>query len=174
VGLRVPVPAVARGLIAATQRPLAAPSANSSEHVSPTRAEHVLADLDGRVDLVLDSGPTEVGIESTVIDLSDDVPRLLRPGPFSIAQLTKHLGHPIEPLASLGPARSPGQRPRHYAPRTPAHRVETLAGLASISLHPDDVGKVIGRQGRIIKAIRTLARASAGTTGEHVDVEVLG
>lgn len=145
VGLRVPVPAVARGLIAATDRPLAAPSANGSEHVSPTRAEHVLEDLDGRIDLVLDSGPTEVGIESTVVDLSQDVPRILRPGPLSAAQLSEHLGQRIETAPRGGPARSPGQQLRHYAPRAPAHRVDTLAQLAAASLHPDDVVLVLGR-----------------------------
>ena len=144
VGLRVPAPAVARGLIAATDRPLAAPSANRSEHVSPTRAEHVLADLDGRIDLVLDSGPTDVGIESTVLDLSDDVPVLLRPGPISAADLAACLGRPVQAPPPRGPARSPGQRPRHYAPRAPALRVDALTELASLSVTSDDVVLLLG------------------------------
>lgn len=151
VGLRVPEPAVARGLIAAAGVPLAAPSANRSEHVSPTRAEHVLADLDGRIDLVLDSGPTSMGIESTVIDLCDDVPRLLRPGPLDVARLAAHLGQAIQARGAVGhgegPARSPGQRLRHYAPRTPALRVASLAALDPLSLGPDDAVLLIGHPG---------------------------
>ncbi|MCX4248066.1 L-threonylcarbamoyladenylate synthase [Paraliomyxa miuraensis] len=144
VGLRVPAPAVARGLIAAADRPLAAPSANRSEHVSPTTAEHVLADLDGRIDLVLDSGPTDVGIESTVIDVCEQVPRLLRPGPVSVEQLGARLGRTIEAAPSHGPARSPGLRPRHYAPRAPTVRVHAPSELVPLAVGPDDVVIVIG------------------------------
>jgi L-threonylcarbamoyladenylate synthase len=147
VGLRVPVPAVARGLITAAGVPLAAPSANRSEHVSPTRAEHVLADLDGRIDLVLDSGPTTMGIESTVVDLCEGVPRLLRPGPLAVAALEAWLGQPIEQGPRSGPAHSPGQRPRHYAPRTPALRVGSLAALESMTPGLDDVVLVVGHPG---------------------------
>lgn len=149
VGLRVPVPAVARELIAAAGVPLAAPSANRSEHVSPTRAEHVLADLDGRIDLVLDSGPTEVGIESTVVDLSGDVPRVLRPGPISAEQLAACLGTRVEQGPASGPAKSPGLRARHYAPRTPALRVGSLAELEPLSLGPDDAVLVVGQHGSV-------------------------
>lgn len=145
VGLRVPAPAVARALIAAAGVPLAAPSANRSEHVSPTRAEHVLADLDGRIDLVLDSGPTDVGIESTVVDVSGHVPRVLRPGPISLERLVACLGAPVEPGPAAGPAKSPGQRMRHYAPRTPALRVGSLAELEPLSLGPDDTVLVVGQ-----------------------------
>ncbi len=147
VGLRVPAPAVARELIAAAGVPLAAPSANRSEHVSPTRAEHVLADLDGRIDLVLDSGPTVMGIESTVIDLCEEVPRLLRPGPLDVALLSEHLGQRIAVGPAAGPARSPGQGPRHYAPRSPALRVASLELLEGLSLGPDDAVLVIGQPG---------------------------
>lgn len=146
VGLRVPAPAVARGLIAATGRPLAAPSANRSEHVSPTRAEHVLGDLGGRIEMILDSGPTLVGIESTVVDLVGARPRILRPGPIGVSALEQQLGRAIDddgPERS-GPARSPGQRARHYAPRAPALRVESLAALAELELTEDDRVLLIG------------------------------
>ncbi len=155
VGLRVPVPAVARGLVAAAGVPLAAPSANRSEHVSPTRAEHVLADLDGRIDLVLDSGPTDVGIESTVVDVSSAVARVLRPGPLTAEQLAAHLGAHVEEGPVSGPARSPGQRMRHYAPRTPALRVGSLDELGRLSPGPDDAVLVIGHHAPMP---RTLAR----------------
>ena len=128
VGLRVPEPAVARALIEALGRPVAAPSANRSEHVSPTTAQHVLDDLDGRVAMVLDSGPTGVGIESTVVDMSGAVPRLLRRGPVSLAQLQAVLGE-VEAVdqhvdGSTAQA-SPGQSVRHYAPDVPCVRVES-------------------------------------------------
>lgn len=74
---------VAAALIERAQRPIAAPSANRANRISPTRAEHVLADLDGRVDLILESGPTALGLESTVIDLNVPEPRILRPGPIT-------------------------------------------------------------------------------------------
>ena len=127
VGIRVPRSAVALGLIRRLARPIAAPSANRSTGVSPTLARHVLRDLDGRIDLVLDSGPTEVGLESTVLDLAGAVPRLLRPGPIGLDELRTELGNEVEPPPQgppAGPATSPGQMAIHYAPRTPAVRVE--------------------------------------------------
>jgi L-threonylcarbamoyladenylate synthase len=127
--------------------PLAAPSANRSEHVSPTTAEHVLADLDGRIDLVLDSGPTDVGIESTVIDLSGDVPRLLRPGPIDVATLEACIGRSIDAAPISGPARSPGQRQRHYAPRAIAVRVGSIAELEPLLPGPDDAVLLVGHPG---------------------------
>lgn len=147
VGLRVPAPAVARALIAVTGRPLAAPSANRSEHVSPTRAEHVLADLEGRVEMILDSGPTAVGIESTVVDLVGDRPRVLRPGPIDASALAKRLGRAVdEGPGGPGPARSPGQRARHYAPRAPALRVESPEELVTLGPTADDVVLLVGRE----------------------------
>lgn len=147
VGLRVPAPAVARSLIATTGRPLAAPSANRSEHVSPTRAEHVLADLEGRVEIVLDSGPTAVGIESTVVDLTGPQPRILRPGPLDARALGLHLGQALdERPRGPGPARSPGQRARHYAPRAPALRVESPEALTELGPAEGDVVLWVGHE----------------------------
>ena len=128
VGVRVPGLAVARRLIFEAGRPIAAPSANRSTGISPTEARHVLKDLEGRVDLILDGGRTSVGIESTVLDLSSEVPRILRPGAITQAQVSEILGEPVEYLAgSTEPglaARGPGQMAIHYAPRTPAFRLE--------------------------------------------------
>jgi L-threonylcarbamoyladenylate synthase len=109
--------------------PLAAPSANRSGEISPTRGEHVLAGLAGRIDLILDGGPTPNGIESTVLDLTTTPATLLRPGPVGIAELEAVMG-PIRRLTmtSLGPLPSPGMMPRHYAPRTP---VELISGRAN-------------------------------------------
>lgn len=127
VGLRVPEPAVARGVIEALGRPVAAPSANRSEHVSPTTAQHVVDDLEGRVGLVLDSGPTRVGIESTVVDVTGSTPCVLRRGPIALDALRGVLGI-VEVAAQYvddGPAQaSPGQGRRHYAPDVPCVRVD--------------------------------------------------
>jgi L-threonylcarbamoyladenylate synthase len=128
-------PAVARRLIERVGLPLAAPSANRSNRVSPTRAGHVLADLDGRIDLILDSGPASVGLESTVLDLATDPPRVLRPGPITADGLAVVLGVEVArgPIAA-DPARlaSPGMLAVHYAPRTRAVRVPSRVLLPEI------------------------------------------
>ncbi|MBV1862648.1 MAG: Sua5/YciO/YrdC/YwlC family protein, partial [Nannocystaceae bacterium] len=132
-GLRVPEPHVARAVIEALGRPVAAPSANRTEHVSPTTAAHVLDDLDGRVTLVLDSGATGVGIESTVIDVTGLVPRVLRRGPVSLEALRGVLGEvDVEDrTVDRGALQaSPGQGLRHYAPDVPCVRAKAASYLA--------------------------------------------
>jgi L-threonylcarbamoyladenylate synthase len=118
VAVRSPDHAVARTLIRAAGVPLAAPSANLSTELSPTRAEHVLKSMNGRIDAILDAGPCRVGIESTVIDLSGDRPRMLRPGTISQTMIEAVIGD-----VSIGHgsaiAKSPGQMPVHYRPKTP-------------------------------------------------------
>lgn len=144
VGLRVPRPAVARDLIARSGRPIAAPSANRSLRISPTSARHVLKDLGGRIDLILDSGPTAVGLESTVLDLTSDLPVILRPGTITGQTLADVLGVvPDVLLRSIdaGPARSPGQAAVHYAPATPTHLI-TLTELAGWG-QPERAGLLI-------------------------------
>ncbi len=136
VGLRVPAGTVARRLIDMTGEPLAAPSANRSNRLSPTRAEHVLADLEGLIELVIDSGPTALGLESTVLDISHEPLRLLRPGPITISDLDAVCSSPIigAPAGeSVERPASPGQLPVHYSPRTPAFRVDSLDELSVIS-----------------------------------------
>ncbi len=119
VALRAPAHPVARALLAALGKPLAAPSANRSSEVSPTTAEHVLASLGGRIPLILDGGPCAVGIESTVLDVTGAIPVLLRPGSIPREAIAAVLGvEPALPSAvSEGPLRSPGLLTRHYAPR---------------------------------------------------------
>jgi L-threonylcarbamoyladenylate synthase len=120
VAVRVPAHPVALALLRATALPLAAPSANRSAGLSPTLAEHVVADLEGRIAMVLDAGPTPRGIESTVLDLTVSPPHLLRPGPISPAALEALIGPLARPECGpqSGPLRSPGLLSRHYAPRT--------------------------------------------------------
>ena len=128
VGARIPGNPVALGLIAVANTPLAAPSANRSTRISPTRAEHVIAELGNRVDLILDAGPTRLGLESTVLDLTTDCPTLLRPGMISAERIEETIGVPIARQAAerddSRPASSPGQMTVHYAHRTPTWRIE--------------------------------------------------
>jgi len=138
VALRIPAHPIARALLEAANLPVAAPSANRSNQISPTTAEHVLHGLGSAVDVLLDGGAASGGLESTVVDLSTDPPRLLRPGlvrPSEIEQVIGRIARPefsiTDPAVALP---SPGTQPRHYAPRAPmecradggAHRVEVL------------------------------------------------
>ena len=133
VAIRLPAHPVARALLVAAAIPVAAPSANLFSRPSPTRAAHVLDDLDGRIDLVLDGGPTQVGVESTVLDLTGDVPTVLRPGAVTLDLLREVLpavrarGHHG---GDAGPQRSPGLLTRHYSPRAPLTLYEGPPGPA--------------------------------------------
>lgn len=131
VAIRIPDHPVALALLRAAAIPIAAPSANRSGGVSPTTAEHVVHAIGDRIDLVLDGGPTTVGIESTVVDVTTDPPTLLRPGMLTREILTATLGiAPVLP-ASVGErdARpSPGMLARHYAPDAEVRMVAGGAG----------------------------------------------
>ena len=123
VGVRVPAHPAAQALLRAAGVPVAAPSANLFGHTSPTTAEHVLSDLDGRIDAVLDAGPTTVGVESTVVDPTQTPMVLYRPGAVTAAELAAVTGVPVKSDHFRGehvaPASlpSPGVGIRHYAPR---------------------------------------------------------
>lgn len=119
VAVRCPNHPVARLLIELAGVPVAAPSANRSTELSPTRAEHVVKSLNGRIDFVLDGGACSGGIESTVVDVTGSVPRVLRPGLISAPQIVQVVGHVEIGASAEGVARSPGQMARHYSPRTP-------------------------------------------------------
>lgn len=119
VAVRCPNHPVARELIRAAGVPVAAPSANRSTELSPTRAEHVLKSLNGRIDLLLDGGPCPGGIESTVVDATGDVPHVLRPGLISAAMIAEVCGAVEIGAKGEGVSRSPGQMAKHYSPRTP-------------------------------------------------------
>lgn len=133
VGLRMPAHPVALQLIRLLDRPIAAPSANRSGRPSPTLPEHVLADLDGRIDGVVAGGPCSVGVESTVLDITSWPPVLYRPGGVTPEALREVLGTDVivdvnvhAPAAETmsGPVPSPGMKYRHYAPSTPIVLVE--------------------------------------------------
>ena len=146
VAIRMPAHPVARALIEAARRPIAAPSANRYTQVSPTTAEHVRAGLDGRVDLILDAGPTQVGLESTLVSLVEDPPRILRPGMIGRAEL----GQVVELASGDGkegrvvdedvPRMSPGLSKRHYSPGARV-RVVDEATFAQLIASPRAQGR---------------------------------
>lgn len=129
VALRVPSHPVARALIAEAGRPVAAPSANRSGHVSATTAAHVEADLGASVALILDAGPAEHGVESTVLDVTGGVPVLLRPGAVTAEDIARVAGIlPLRPADDPERPTSPGQLASHYAPRVPVRLDAVSAG----------------------------------------------
>jgi L-threonylcarbamoyladenylate synthase len=135
VALRWPAHPLMEALIERCGFPLAAPSANPSNRLSPTTAEHVIRLLGGRIPLVIDGGPSKVGIESTVLDLTRSPPVVLRPGVLDVHALSKAADAPIRLQAQrVGPLNSPGQLARHYCPRGKLKvlawsRSDELAGL---------------------------------------------
>lgn len=118
IALRCPAHPAMRAVLAATQLPLAAPSANRSGGVSPSRAEHVAESLGSAVGLVLDGGPCAAGIESTIVALRDGGWQVLRPGPITGEQIAALLGSPLQPEGSAG-IEAPGQLASHYSPGKP-------------------------------------------------------
>ncbi|HEU5400754.1 MAG TPA: L-threonylcarbamoyladenylate synthase [Terriglobales bacterium] len=149
VGVRIPSHPVARALIDAAQAPLAAPSANLFGGTSPTTAAHVLADLDGRIDAVLDAGPADVGVESTVIDPTQEDPVIYRPGGITREQIEEVIGpvHMVEhSISEQEPAslESPGLGIRHYAPKSKLILVENEDELAEVALTILQHGQKVG------------------------------
>ena len=147
VGVRMPRHPVARRLIELAQLPLAAPSANSFGRTSPTRAEFVLEDLDGRIDAVIDSGETALGLESTVVDVCEDPPILYRPGMVTFAQVQalcpSLIAYRDGQSASALP--SPGLGLKHYSPRARLILLEwATAELLSLAEKQQAAGEVVG------------------------------
>jgi L-threonylcarbamoyladenylate synthase len=155
VAVRVPDHPVARALIAAAGVPVAAPSANLFSRPSPTAARHVLEDLAGRIDLLLDAGPTRVGLESTVVSLLDDPPAVLRPGGVPLEALREALpavelrARYLEVHEAAGQAAGPGMLLKHYSPRA-------------------EVLLFVGPLERVLEAMR--ASAEAGVSARRVGV----
>lgn len=125
VGMRCPAHKLCRDIIAAAGVPVAAPSGNTSGRPSPTTAQHMLEDMDGKIEAIVDGGPCAVGVESTIIDLTCNPPRLLRPGGITLEQLRDVLGEvDVDPAVTrlLGAGekpKAPGMKYRHYAPKAP-------------------------------------------------------
>lgn len=151
VAIRMPSHPIARAILRAAGVPLAAPSANTSGKPSPTTAQHVLEDMDGKIDMVVDGGQSEVGVESTVVTLCADPPRLLRPGGVTLSQLRAVLGDVAVDKAVLGeltpgehPA-SPGMKYKHYAPNAEVKLVKgsTAQFAAYAQTYPRDTTAVV-------------------------------
>ena len=186
VGVRVPSHPVARALLQAARIPVAAPSANRFMHTSPTTADHVLADLEGRIDCVLDGGPTLVGVESTVVDVTVSPPRILRPGGVTLEALRQIVPEMRAPeaagehvTAEAAIARAPGQMDRHYAPRArllafdgPAERVLTaLREEAMRALESGmRVGALLPDEDLALLRDLPLAVASLGSTHDPAEM----
>ena len=129
VGLRMPENPVALELISRSKRPIAAPSANTSGSPSPTTARHVIQDLDGKIDAILDGGAAEIGLESTVVDMTGKVPTILRPGHVTEEDIKEcvgdvTIGYKDRTLEDGEIARSPGMKYTHYSPKTKVILIE--------------------------------------------------
>ncbi|MBL9069093.1 MAG: threonylcarbamoyl-AMP synthase [Sphingopyxis sp.] len=127
IALRVPAHRAMRALLAATGAPLAAPSANASGRISPTRGEHVLVSLDGRIAMVIDDGPTGAGVESTIVRVTDGGIEILRPGPVTAARLHEASGLDVTGRKEAGVV-APGMLASHYAPGKPVRLNATAFG----------------------------------------------
>ena len=134
VAIRMPDDPVANRLIALAGVPVAAPSANTSGRPSPTTADHVWQDMNGRIDMIIDGGPVGIGVESTIVDVSSAVPAVLRPGAITMEMLAEVLGEVSVDPAILGPLsadvrpKAPGMKYKHYAPKADLTLVEPGTG----------------------------------------------
>ena len=133
LAVRVPSLDLARSLLQACECPVAAPSANKSGHISPTTADHVAGEVGAELSVILDGGPCQIGLESTVIDLTADQPVLLRPGGVSQERIENTIGR-VGVATSETPLKSPGMLERHYAPTTPLRLEAGSANAGEILL----------------------------------------
>lgn len=172
VAVRVPAHPLAQRLLSAFGGPVAAPSANPSGRVSPTRAEHVLDGLAGRIAAVVDGGPCSVGLESTIVQ-ADPVPVVLRPGGLPIEALEAALGQPLSSGGDAAKPTAPGQLASHYAPvaavrldATVAEAGEVLVGFGSVkgALTLSDSGDLVEAGVRLFDTLRQADRL-AGPAG---------
>jgi L-threonylcarbamoyladenylate synthase len=171
IAVRVPAHRIAREILRAFGGPVVAPSANLSGHVSPTTAAHVQSDLAGRIDLIIDGGAVEVGVESTIVGCFE-APMLLRPGGVPRGEIERVLGRallqpPDERISDSGQPLAPGMLASHYAPRTPvrlnADRVE--AGEALLAFGPHVISGVKASDAMNLSARGNLNEAAANLFG---------
>ena len=165
IAIRCPQHPAMRDLLAATGKPLAAPSANSSGGISPTSADHVVKTLEGRIPLVVDAGPTRLGLESTIVSFAGDTMTLLRPGPIPFDEIAA-LAH-LNPGTASGAIEAPGQLPSHYAPSKPlrldaeaAEPDEWLIGFGTVTGH-DSLSKTGDLEEAAARLFHSLHRAEA-------------
>jgi L-threonylcarbamoyladenylate synthase len=181
IALRVPAHPLARALLRAFGGAVVAPSANISGHVSPTTAAHVQSDLDGRIDIILDGGGVDVGVESTIVGCFE-APMLLRPGGVPREAIERVLGRPLvqppeDPAGESGQPLAPGMLASHYAPRTPVY-LESRAvghGDALLAFGPDRVpGVDVARAVMNLSERGDLAEAAANLFGHLRALDAVG
>jgi L-threonylcarbamoyladenylate synthase len=173
IALRMPAHSIARELLKVFGKPIVAPSANRSGHVSPTTAAHVLSDLRGRIDLIVDGGPCEVGVESTIVSLVDE-PTLLRPGGLPRAYIERILGRALADAPISETPTAPGMLASHYAPKaqvrldaTEARPDEALLAFGHVSNAPANTlnlsprGDLVEAAANLFSHLRALDRSGA-------------
>jgi len=173
VAVRMPAHPLALELIRRVAQPVAAPSANLFSRPSPTTAAHVLQDLNGRIDAVLDGGSTDVGVESTVLDLRGDVPQILRPGGVTRDALAAVLGRPVLQSGAVvrddAPAASPGQLSRHYSPRADVRLFDGPLASVLPAMYAE-AQRIAGSAGTAILAFAEDAPAFRNAPAEVIDL----
>ena len=162
VAIRMPDDPVASRLIALAGVPVAAPSANTSGRPSPTTADHVWQDMNGKIEMIIDGGPVGIGVESTIVDVSAGTPAVLRPGAITMEMLTDVLGEVSVDPAILGPMsadvkpKAPGMKYKHYAPKADLTLVEP-EGMKGVEPGCLDAGPLM----RMVETVRELAEEKA-------------
>ncbi len=181
VAIRVPNHPMALELIRESGRPIAAPSANLFGQVSPTTAEHVLQSLGNKVDMILDGGPCQVGVESTVISFAEKEPVLLRPGGVSLEDIQAVIG-PVQAGAKTANPQAPGQLENHYAPLTPllldtpwenlppGKKIGLLAFQKPEASYPFASVEVLSAKGDLKEAAANLFAAVRRLDEKHLDL----
>lgn len=180
VAVRFPSHPVARELLSACGIPVAAPSANVSKHVSPTTAFHVFHDLNGKIPMILDGGASDVGIESTIVDLTGEEPTVLRPGAVTAEQIKAVLGRADYYHGEIKEALAPGMKYKHYSPSVPCYLVKpcdmeraldhlTAMGKKAVVIATDDTLK--GVMGEAISLGNGAAEAQHRVYGALRDSE---
>jgi len=184
VAVRMPSHPVAMALIRAAGLPIAAPSANISGRPSPTRADHVWADLAGRIEMIVDGGPAGIGVESTVLDLTSSPPLVLRPGGVSVEELRRIVPDvrvlpqygtgADEGREQEGPVRSPGLRHEHYSPRAQLWLFtgEWEAQVQAIALRARAEAEAGRRVGLLVSEETARMATTAGIPGQTVIADV--
>lgn len=163
VGIRIPNNKLALELIRRSGCPIAAPSANSSGRISPTKAEHVYEDMHGKIPVILDGGATDVGIESTVLDLTKEVPVVLRPGAVTVEILAPILGKVVNHKGKVVIAEAPGMKYKHYAPVVTCVSARTPKTAAEYAVrNPGTV--VIGSDSFVAEVGDAVPTVALGTT----------
>jgi len=174
VAIRFPSHPMARALIRAAGVPIAAPSANISKHVSPTSAEHVCKDLEGKIPLILDGGPCDVGIESTIVDLTREEPTVLRPGAITAEEISAVLGTADYYRGEIREALAPGMKYQHYSPTVPCYLAkgesleDAYRSLAETGIRPVVIATEERVRGRVFPTI------SLGESAEEVQHRIYG